>query len=49
MIFRDNTIELSEKYKPYNDLPTIDIRSSQQVVIKNNRYKKPGKISIVRK
>ena len=49
LIFRDNTIELSEKYKPYNDLPTIDIRSSQQVVIKNNRYKKPGKISIVRK
>ena len=37
------------KYKPYNDLPTIDIRSSQQVVIENNRYKKPGKISIVRK
>ena len=27
LIFRDNTIELSEKYKPYNDLPTIDIRS----------------------
>lgn len=49
LIFRDNTIELSEKYKPYNDLPTIDIRSSQQVVIENNRYKKPGKISIVRK
>ena len=49
LIFRDNTIELSEKYKPYNDLPTIDIRNSQQVVIENNRYKKPGKIKIVEK
>lgn len=49
LIFRDNTIELSEKYKPYNDLPTIDIRNSEDVLIENNRYKKPGKIRIVEK
>lgn len=49
LIFRDNTIERSESYRPYNDLPTLDIRSSQQIVVENNHYKKPGKIKIVEK
>lgn len=48
LIFRDNTIELSETYKPWNDLPTLDIRQSEGVVIKNNRYRKPGKMRIAR-
>ena len=46
LIFRGNTIELSETYKPYNNLPTIDIRNSEGVIIENNRYNKSGKIKI---
>lgn len=48
LIFRDNTIELSETYKPWNDRPTIEIRESEGVVIEGNRYLKPGEMRIVR-
>lgn len=49
LVFRNNTIELSKKYAPYNDLPTIDIRDCEDVVVEGNRYLKPGKMTVVRK
>lgn len=48
LVFQRNTIEKSETYKPYNQLPTVDIRDSERVVIRDNRYLKPGSMRVVR-
>lgn len=46
LIFRGNTIESSQSYKPYNDLPTISIQNSTEVVIEGNKYRKPGTMRV---
>ena len=48
LVFQRNTIEISETYKPYNQLPTVDIRDSERVVIRDNRYLKPGSMRVIR-
>ena len=47
LIFRGNTIEQSDTYRPYNQLPTVDVRGCEEVVIEDNRYCKPGRMRIV--
>lgn len=48
LIFRDNRIEPSQTYEPYNDLPTIDVRGSEGVRIERNDYRKEGKIRVIK-
>lgn len=48
LIFRDNKIELSRTYEPYNDLPAIDLRSAEGAIIERNDYRKPGEMRIER-
>lgn len=48
LVFRDNTIEQSDTYRPYNDLPTISVKHAPGAIIEGNRYNKPGKMTVNR-
>ncbi|MBO5684967.1 MAG: right-handed parallel beta-helix repeat-containing protein [Alistipes sp.] len=47
LIFRNNRIEQSTTYPPYNNLPTVSVSHARGVVIRENDYRKSGEMQVV--